>query len=59
MIRLNRRGWRIVQMRGSLVAHVIGPDGVDHPTITKIRGDMSGEELDKIIHHANKPRSEE
>ena len=57
MIRLNRRGWRIVQMRGSLVAHVIGPDGVDHPTITKIRDDMSGEELDKIIHHANKPRS--
>ena len=59
MIRLRRGSWRVNQLPGSRIVHVIDADGIDHPTITKIRGDMSGEELDKIIHHANKPRSEE
>ena len=53
MIRFRRNGWRINQVIGSCVTHVIDKDGVDHPILwAKLSRDMTGEELDAIITRA-------
>jgi hypothetical protein len=57
MIRLRRGAWRVNQLEGSSVAHIIDDKGIDHPIVGVIlRPDMSEREVANIIYLAMRPK---